>query len=37
MWFEKCFDKIWVRVRKNTQLPIESYYKYWWLQCTPPW
>ena len=37
MWFENLFDKIWARIRKDTQLPMQSYCKYWWLQCTPPW
>ena len=31
MWFDKWLDKIWARVRKDTQLPMQSYCKYWWL------
>ena len=37
MWLENLFDKVWALVRKDTELPIEIYRKYWWLQCTPPW
>ena len=37
MWFENLFDKIWAIVRRDTQLPVEAYRKYWWLHCAPPW
>lgn len=34
---ENQLERIWLRVRKNTQLPLQQYCKYWFLQCAPPW
>lgn len=37
MWFENLIDRLWIRIRKNTHLPLQLYYKYWLLRCAPPW
>lgn len=35
--FEEMLEKLWIRYRRNTTLPLRAYCRYWFLRCTPPW